>query len=509
MFKSTLQLTFFSILGISVNFVIQLALSYYFGTSASRDAYYAAMTIPSYAAILFNGSIGMVLIPFIFKNNSSSNNSYNISSETINFCFLLLTGIVIVACIFSYPIVRIIVPVSKPELLILTVHLFRILMINSMFIVLNNLLASEFQSRSSYLYPAIIPLITGIISLISVIAFSSTIGISSLAYGTLAGSVLSFIFLLWNLRRKFLYIWQKSFYSKKLKELLITAVPLFGAGIIFRSTTIFERYFAARLSPGSLSYLGNGNQIILILATLISSGIATITYPLLSRYWTEKKILDFRYTFVQSFEIIILIIFPTITIFTICGKDAIKILFEHGAFTSSDTTALYLTLLGLMGFLLFGSLGNVVSKVLYISNNTKTASLIATFKIVLYVILCIPLSNYYDYVGLAISLSISDAFNIICSMIYINFYVTDIKISYLAKKTAILALVSITIYIIVTLLKAQIEYINNPIINLITYATITVSLFWSIYSFIVKDKYYLKMNLTIKNKMSKLLNSTQ
>ena len=60
MLKYTIQVTLISVLGIAVNFITQLLLAYYFGTTDARDSYFAAVTIPAYVAILFTGSLGMI-----------------------------------------------------------------------------------------------------------------------------------------------------------------------------------------------------------------------------------------------------------------------------------------------------------------------------------------------------------------------------------------------------------------------------------------------------------------
>ena len=67
MIKSTIQVTLFSLLGIAINFLIQLLLAYYFGATQERDAYFAALTIPTYIAVIFTGSIGMMLLPYLVK----------------------------------------------------------------------------------------------------------------------------------------------------------------------------------------------------------------------------------------------------------------------------------------------------------------------------------------------------------------------------------------------------------------------------------------------------------
>src|ERR1035437_2396077 len=87
-------ITFFSFLGITISFCSQLIIGYYFGATAERDAYFVAITIPTYLSAIFIGSVGIIFLPKIV---SILNNK---PSESINFLssiFWMLTLI-----LFSY-----------------------------------------------------------------------------------------------------------------------------------------------------------------------------------------------------------------------------------------------------------------------------------------------------------------------------------------------------------------------------------------------------------------------
>ena len=492
MFKSTIQVTLFSILGIVINFVTQLLLAYYFGATQDRDAYFAALTIPAYLTALFNGSVGMMLLPFLVKYQTQHKHDETIrfTSSVINFCMVLMACIICIACVLAAPVMHIMVPSSKPFFLEKSIYLFRIQMLSIFFVVISNLLGSIFQSQHSFFIPAIFPVISSFITLIFVSAFSSIMGINSLAYGTLAGAVISFLFIAVNVLKRFHYHWNLSLIQPGLKSILLASLPLFTAGILFRATTVFERFLAARLPEGSLSYLGTGNQIIVILSTIVSGGIATTSFPLLSRNWSENDLLLLEKNFSRVISLIILIVFPMIIIFVVNGMDIITVLFQRGAFIAKDTRALYLTLLAMMGYFLFGSMGNVVARMLYLSQNTRASAVIAVIELLVYLSCALLLSRIYGFVGLALSLSISTAINIIISLVFIRKKIIDLDISLLLSRVGTIVLLSAIVLLLVFLANKYFLFQVNGFLRSVITGLLVACLYWLLLKRVTKGEFF-------------------
>lgn len=284
--------------------------------------------------------------------------------------------------------------------------------------------------------------------LIFIILLSKRIGISSAVYGTLAGAFLSFLFMWMQVFKRFHAKWYFSISRLQLNAILAASFPLFAAGVLFRSTNVFERFFAARLPQGSLSYLGTSNQIIAILSTLVSSGIATTSFPLLSKYWSTNDIPALEKAFSRVVSLVSYIIFPMVIIFAITGTDIIHLVFERGAFNAHDTSALYCTLLAMMGFLLFSSLGNILIRILYLSHKTIAVALIATAELAIYISSALILTGLFQYVGLGLSMSIASCCNIVISFIFIRKKVMNVSMRDLFKKLTIIFILSVCIFLL-------------------------------------------------------------
>ena len=128
MLKSTIQITLFSIVGIVISFVTQLLLAYYFGASENRDAYYAALAIPTFITALFTGSVGMMFMPFLIRWQTyhADKEKFCFFTSVITMCAIALLIIISIGNLFAEDIIRIVVPRYKPSLFKLTVYLSRI-----------------------------------------------------------------------------------------------------------------------------------------------------------------------------------------------------------------------------------------------------------------------------------------------------------------------------------------------------------------------------------------------
>lgn len=405
-----------------INFVSQIVLAYFFGATEERDSYFLAITAPTYFTTLFTGSVTVMFLPFLIelKKRRSEEELENFISSVLLLCFASLTLIALLGFLFSEKIVHLIAPGFNQTQLNATVELFNILIFTLVFQSLASFIAVFHHVESKFLLPAISPIMIPITALIVVLLFHS-VGIKSLAIGTLTGSVISAILLL-----PFVFRYSKKIRistSKKANADVITlfsnALPLFFSGAIYRSTTIVERVIASNLPPGGVSYLGYGNQIYLLLATIASGSIVTTFYPLMSDAWISENKVDFNNAFNRGITLILIITLPIAAILIAMREQVIAILFERGAFDHVATHAVANTMALLMGAFIFGSLGNIVVKVFYIANRTITISLIAIAEVGIYIVVGYILSLKYTYLGLAFTLTLSTGFTIVASLAFL------------------------------------------------------------------------------------------
>lgn len=433
--KPTLQVTLFSIIGIIIGFISQLIIAYYFGTKFERDAYFVAIIIPTYLSSVITGSFGIIFLPKVvdlLKRNDSQALSIFICS-TICFMLVALISITLICIVFSVKVSQVIAPGYNSEQTFFTSRILKVVIPTIIFTVLSNLLGSLYQIKHKFIQPALAPIIASLISLLFVILLSNKIGIFGLAFGLLAGSIISFIFLL-PIINDYNLSWIISFKDAEIITFTKTFAPLLLAGVFFRSTGVIERMIASNLPQGSISYLGYSNQILVVLGAITANGIIISTYPTLSKLWSEKKENEFSNTLSRIIRIILLISIPISLLIIFYGDNFIKIIFERGAFTHVDTIAVASALLWSLGAFVFQGLGGVVAKVLYISGKTIASSIIAVIEILIYFTLGFFLSKSYSFIGLSIALSIASMTNLVLSLLFINNRIIKLQYAILLKE---------------------------------------------------------------------------
>lgn len=432
--KPTVQVTFFSIIGILVSFANQLAVAYFFGASPQRDDYFAAMAIPTYLSAIFSGSICMIFLPKYVDvlQNEGEQRAKEFLGNTIGFSILLTVFVVILFTIFAEPILSVTAPGFDDINQEFTKKLLIILLPTLIFQLAASLLSSVLQVKHKFLIPAIAPIFGAIVSLVIVLSLSSRIGISSLAFGTLVGSIIVLVVTYFSLNKINLGITLKfNFKDRNLIALIVIAIPLFLGGIIYRLMPVFERMIASTLPQGSISYLGYSNQFLILLASITTSGIATTVFPRMSKAFSENDINSLKNSFLMALTSILLVVIPIAIIFFVFGIPIIQVLLERGAFTHDITIAVYSTFVILLGAFIFQSLGTIVMRVLYLSKRTILATSIAFIEVASYLFGGLWLCNYYSYKGLAIAQSFSTGLTILLSLIFINKLLFKIDSSFL------------------------------------------------------------------------------
>jgi len=431
-FKPTLQITFFSLIGIIIGFSTQLIIAYYFGTTFERDAYFVAIIVPTYISSIFIGSFGVIFLPKVVDILKSENKKALSDFVSIVFCFILFFLVLIVSFSLIIPnqIVQLISPGFDFDQIQSTSKILKIVIPAIIFNVSGNLLASLYQIQHKFIRPAIAPIVLLIISLIFVIFFSETLGIYSLALGYLFGSFFAFVIQL-PILKNYDFRLYFDFKNKDVILFIRLVFPILLTGIIFRSNILFERIIASGLEVGSISYLGYSTQIIVVLGTLIASGIVTSTYPVLSKLWSNNDISDFGQYFIQTLRTILLISIPISFSLILFGEQFVMYIFERGAFTSNDTILVSKSLVWLVGAFIFQAIGGLVAKILYIAKHTLISSIISCIEIFIYIFLGYFLSRQFSFIGLAMALSISTGFNIVMSVYFIDRKIMKINYKFL------------------------------------------------------------------------------
>jgi len=424
--KATINITILSFIGIVFGFISQLIIAYYFGVSIERDAYFAAIVVPTYITSIITGSIGFVFLPKVIELRNNNNQEYRkvVNIVLVNTAIVLLVFIFL-GIFFSENILRITAPGLNSETMEYTKNIYKILLLSSFFNVFTSLISSLYQINNKFIRPAIAPLLTTLFSIMFVLILNSKIGIMSLAVGFLVGSSISFLIVLPILfAKEFRFNFYIDIFNVHFVSILKVSYPLILGGILFRSAPLLERMIASTLPSGSISILGYSSQFIATLGTITTSGIIVSFFPSMSDAWTKDLKLFNKYIN-KGLRSVLLLTIPISFTFVLFGETIIKILLQRGEFTHEDTLAVSETFAIMTPAFIVLCLGGITSKIYYISKRTIELTIISTFELICYFSLSYFLSQKFGYTGIAISTSVVYSFFIIIYIFYAKRYILE------------------------------------------------------------------------------------
>jgi len=255
--------------------------------------------------------------------------------------------------------------------------------------------------------------INAVTILLFVIAFQPLWGIKSVAFGTLAGSIITFLFLIPIFLKNKRYKFSFDFSNEGVIKIIRVMSPLVIAGLFYKASTLIQRMIASTLPEGSISYLGYATKIVTVLGTITASGISITIFPAMGRAWAEKNIEKVREYFTKGIRVIMLITFPMAAIFAVLRVPIIQVIFERGAFTHTTTLAVANVLLIFMVYFICSGLGSIIGKGFYIAQKTKLLAILGIGQTIVYLGYSYILAMHFSYIGLAVATSMYFFFPVI------------------------------------------------------------------------------------------------
>ncbi|OGP54222.1 MAG: murein biosynthesis integral membrane protein MurJ [Deltaproteobacteria bacterium RBG_13_52_11] len=162
--------------------------------------------------------------------------------------------------------------------------------------------------------------------------------IVGMAVGTLIGGILQLAIQLPSLKRSG-FAWRPHIGLKDegLRRIMILMIPAV-IGLSATQINIFiNTNFAARCAEGSVSWLNYAFRLMQFPIGIFGVAIAIATLPVISRQASQGDIGALKATYVSSLTMAFLMTIPASFGLAFLAKPIIRLIFEHGRFTSIDT----------------------------------------------------------------------------------------------------------------------------------------------------------------------------
>ena len=417
-------------------YVRDMIIAYFFGASASTDAFWVAFRIPNLLRRLFaEGSLTISFIPVFTDYLEKGDKAEAKKVEDAVFTVLLSILIVVSALgvIFSPYIIKIFAAGFDQETFDLAVTLNRYMFPYILFISLTALSMGVLNSLRHFFAPAISPALSNIciIAAIFLLQKSFNIPIYSAAAGVMLGGVLQLLLQLPFLKsRGFLFGFNTAFNHPAVKRIALLIVPqLFGVAV-YQLNIIVNTQYASYMPQGSISYLYFAERLVEFPLGIIAVSIATVLLPSLSSHVSNKEFDKFRETYSYTLRLMLYILIPALVGLIALREPICNLLYQRGEFTYSSMVFTSQALFGYaIGLWAVGGI-RITAPAFYAMKDTRTPVLIAFIAFIANAVLGYVLGFKFEllHTGLAISSSISSIINFLLLFYLVEKRVGDIKI---------------------------------------------------------------------------------
>lgn len=389
----------------------ELALASAYGASGTSDAFLVAMNIPAVIFSAIGTSLGTAFIPLYcdLEAKQGKKASLRFSNNVLNIVVLLCLITSLVGVVFTEPIVKLFAVGFKGETLTQAIYFTRVLILGMSFLGMSYIMMAFLQVKENFVIPGLMSVPYNMLIIISIF-LSVTINPNLLPWGTLIGLSLQFIFQYPFARKKgFKYRPYINLKDEYLKRMLWLIGPVLIGVAVTQVNSIVDRTIASTLVEGSISALNYATKLNQFVMGMFIVSISSVIYPMLSKLSTENNKKKFKESIVTAINVVTLIIIPISVGAIILAEPIVKLLFQRGEFdaraTQMTAIALIFYSIGMLGF----GLRDILGKIFYSLQDTKTPMINGIIAMVLNIVLNLAFVKYTNMGlgGLAFATSIS------------------------------------------------------------------------------------------------------
>ena len=286
-----------------------------------------------------------------------------------------------------------------PALLPLTTRLLRLMAPVVWFISMAGLLTGVLFALQRFSVPALASAVYNLGIVVAAPVLAGRVGIASLAVGVLAGSMVQFGLMAWDVRRaglKFTVRWS----HPALGRIVRLYLPIAAGLIVAQFQVGLDRRLASGTGVQSIAWMSKATTLQQMPLGMISVAISLAALPRLSQQFAAGDEGAYRATLERGLRMVIVMIVPLLVGLGFLAEPTVRILFERGQFTAADTTQVVSALQVYLVGALFASIDFPLIYAFYARNDTLLPALVGVLSVLVYAVFALALIEGLGFLGL-------------------------------------------------------------------------------------------------------------
>ncbi len=395
--------------------VRQVLFNAQFGVSQQANAYYAAFRLPdTLFSLIAGGALSSAMIPVLLNARQKEGEAagWRLISVVLTLLMSFFALLIILVEVFTPALVRgILAPGFDPQTSRLTIDLTRIMLIQPMILLLGSVATAVLNSRNQFLLTGL-SVVSHNISLIAsilLVKFIPDFGIFGPTLGVIGGAILQAIILSPGLRAEgFGVAFLFDLANQRMREVVRLLIPNgLSVGVNYAGFIVDTSYATRAQDPAGLAAIYNAFLLVGLPIALLGQAVGQASFPRLAGAAEAGSWAEMRKLLMRSLLGAIGLALPAAGALLLLGRPVIRILFEHGEFSSAAGDLTFSVLIAYAVALPAYVATEVVTRGLIALRDTRTPLITNSGQLILRVVLITILLNVLGVVAIPAAFAIS------------------------------------------------------------------------------------------------------
>lgn len=404
----------------------EMVISGYFGASGLVSAFTVASIVPTILYdFLIGGMLSAALVPVLsdYARPERRQALVRLVAALLSLAAVVLAGLVLLLELFAPQVAWLLAggfADHDPALLSLTARLLRLMAPVVWFFSMAGLLTGVLYALQRFTLPAISSAIYNFGIVLAAPLLAKHVGIASLALGVLLGSMAQFGLMAWDVRRALFTPHDERRGARAglqllttLPSLLITAVrhpalaqivrlylPI-AAGLVIAQVQVgLDRHLASGTGAQSIAWMRSATTLQQLPLGLISVAISLAALPRLSQQFAAGDETAYQQTLARGLRMVLVLVVPVLVGLWLLAEPMVRLLFERGPFTPTDSAQVAMALRVYLLGALFAAIDFPLNYAFYARNNTLLPALVGVLSVLVYGVAALLLIEGLGFLGL-------------------------------------------------------------------------------------------------------------
>ena len=318
----------------------EIVVAHQFGISDDVDAFGLALTFPAFAISLIGGSLGDALVPAYVDVRRRQGEEA--AQRLLGTVMVLVLAMLVLAALVLAALVPTALPLVSsrftPDKLRLTSELSFMLIPSIVVAGTSMTWTAVLNARERFAPSSAAGLTIPLVSVLALVLFGRSLGIRSLALGVFAGYCVEASFIARAIRRERISALPRwGGMTPAVRRVMGQFTPMVAGALVMGANPVVDSLMAARLDPGSVASLGYGNKLVGFAMGIGALSLSSAIFPHFSRLASNEDWSGLARTIRVYSLVILAITIPAIVVGIAVSEPVVRILYERGAFSRTDT----------------------------------------------------------------------------------------------------------------------------------------------------------------------------